>query len=106
MPTRRLALAALALLAAGAGVLAWRATRPAPDDEAEVRALGCRYAVDDRILASPSSTDFRASRHVTIVFPTDEVLSRLELLFRYGMNQSWMFAPPPAPANPNQDFEI
>lgn len=80
------------------------ATDPVDAYEAEVRALGCRYAVDDRILASPSSTDFRASRHVTIVFPTDEVLSRLELLFRYGMNQSWMFAPPPMA--PERDFEI
>jgi len=79
---------------------------PADAYEQGVASLGSRFAVDDNVLASPSSTDFRSSRHVTIVFPTDEVLSRLELLFRYGMNQSWMFAPPPLPAAPNSDCEI
>lgn len=39
MTTRRLALAALAFLVAGAGALAWRLTRTPPDDEALVRAL-------------------------------------------------------------------
>lgn len=39
MTTRRLALAALAVLVAGAGALAWRLSRPPPDDETLVRAL-------------------------------------------------------------------
>jgi hypothetical protein len=77
---------------------------PVGEYEPGVLSLGSRFAVDDNVLASPSSTDFRSSRHVTIVFPTDEVLSRLELLFRYGMNQSWMFAPPPAASSGG--FEI
>jgi hypothetical protein len=55
-----------------------------------VAALGSRFAVDRRFVGAPSSTDFRSGRNLTIVFPTDAVLSRLELLFRYGMNRSWM----------------
>jgi hypothetical protein len=39
MTTRRLALAALTLLVAGAGAVAWRMARPPPDDEALVRGL-------------------------------------------------------------------
>ena len=39
MTTRRLALAALAVLVAGAGAVAWRLSRPPPDDETLVRAL-------------------------------------------------------------------
>jgi hypothetical protein len=54
-----------------------------------IRALGSRFAVDRRVVSAPSSSDFRHSRNITIVFPTEAVLSRLELLFRYGMNREW-----------------
>ncbi len=62
-----------------------------------VRDLGSRFAVDHRVVQAPSSTDFRASRNFTIVFPTEAVLSRLELLFRYGLNQAWTTAGVPVP---------
>jgi hypothetical protein len=57
-------------------------------------------------MGSPSSTDFRSSRHITIVFPTAEVLSRLELLFRYGMNRSWMFLDSGDGKGACSDYEI
>jgi hypothetical protein len=55
-----------------------------------VRALGLRFALDRRVIGTPSSSDFRSKGHLTIVFPTEAVLRRLELLFRYGMNRPWM----------------
>jgi hypothetical protein len=55
-----------------------------------IRGMGSRFAVDEEIVDAPSSSDFRASRNFTIVFPSDAVLSRLELLFRYGLNRPWM----------------
>jgi nicotinic acid mononucleotide adenylyltransferase len=72
--------------------------RRAAEDDIEIyaeaiRALGCRLAVDDGVVKAPASTDFRQARNITIVFPTEAVLSRLELLFRYGMNQAWMSDP-------------
>lgn len=70
-----------------------------------VRALGVHIAVDPRVIGTPSSTDFRSDRAVTVVFPTDAVLSSLELLFRYGMNQPWSSRnDPPPPAGP--EYEI
>ena len=56
----------------------------------EIRNLGVRFATDSSPLGTPSSTDFREERRITIAFPTEAVLSRLELLFRYGMNRPWM----------------
>lgn len=73
---------------------------------ATIQSLGVRFTVDDKVMGSPSSTDFRASRHITIVFPTDEVLSRLELLFRYGMNRSWMFGETGPSSATCNDYEI
>lgn len=69
-----------------------------------IRALGSRFAVDSRVVSAPSSTDFRISRNFTIVFPTEAVLSRLELLFRYGMHQPW--SPSPPSGKSGFDYEI
>lgn len=60
--------------------------------EAAYRSRGLRFAVDERRLSTPSSSDFRARGALTIVLPTDAVLGRLELLFRYSMNRPWMEA--------------
>ena len=89
----------LGLLAGGA--LAWRA-RAGAREWAE---LGSRFEVDEAVVAAPSSTDFRSSRNITIVFPTEAVLSRLELLFRYGMNRAWMTGEGSRGPG-NGDFEI
>jgi nicotinic acid mononucleotide adenylyltransferase len=89
-------------------------TRIRPLVEA-ARRLGVRVVVDRRVIGTPSSTAFRSDRAITIVFPTDAILSRLELLFRYGMNRPWSLPRgegqrgdgprPDAPAGPI-DFEI
>lgn len=70
-----------------------------------IRGLGCRFESDEAFSGAPSSSDFRAARKLSIVFPTDAVLSRLELLYRYGMNRRWMGEA--EGAKPGwQDFEI
>ncbi len=53
------------------------------------RQLGVRSVVDRMIIGAPSSTAFRSQLAITLVFPTEAVLSRLELLFRYGMHRPW-----------------
>ncbi|MDP3178474.1 MAG: hypothetical protein Q8M76_11270 [Spirochaetaceae bacterium] len=57
-----------------------------------VRRYGVRIVVDRRVIGTPSSTAFRADGAITVVLPTEAVLSRLELLFRYGMNKPWVAA--------------
>lgn len=63
-----------------------------PPEEASraARALGVRFAADTSRVGAPSSTDFRSRGALTIAFPSPALLSRLELLFRYGMNRPWM----------------
>jgi nicotinic acid mononucleotide adenylyltransferase len=58
-----------------------------------VRRMGVRIVLDHEVIGMPSSTDFRRERAITLVFPTDAILSRLELLFRYGMNRPWSSVP-------------
>ena len=66
-----------------------------------VRRLGVRVVLDRDTIGTPSSTAFRSERAITLVFPTEAVLSRLELLFRYSMNRPWTpggeGAPPMSP---------
>lgn len=57
---------------------------------AQIRKLGIHVDVDMCTIGTPSSTDFRKDRAVTIAFPTDAMLSRLEILFRYSMNTPWI----------------
>jgi hypothetical protein len=54
-----------------------------------VRRLGVRTVVDRSPIGTPSSSHFRSGRVITLVLPTEALLSRLELLFRYGMNRPW-----------------
>jgi hypothetical protein len=65
-----------------------RVSRLRPLVEA-VRSLGVRMVIDRTVIGTPSSTAFRSEGAITLVLPTDAVLSRLELLFRYGMYRSW-----------------
>lgn len=55
-----------------------------------IRDLGVPLVVDRHSIEAPSSTDFREQGAFTIVFPTDEILSHLEVLFRYSLNKPWM----------------
>ena len=54
-----------------------------------VRRLGVRMVVDRTVIGTPSSSAFRSGGAITLILPTEAVLSRLELLFRYGMYRSW-----------------
>lgn len=77
----------------GLYVVRRRDSRSADGAIAAIRALGVPVEFDLNVIEAPSSTDFRERGAFTIVFPTDEVLSHLEVLFRYGLNKPWM--PPP-----------
>jgi hypothetical protein len=54
-----------------------------------VRGLGVRMVVDRDVIGTPSSTAFRTEGAISLVLPTEAILSRLELLFRYGMSRPW-----------------
>jgi hypothetical protein len=54
-----------------------------------VRAMGIPVAIDPKPIGTPSSTDLREHGMFTIVFPTAEVLEKLEVVFRYGMHRNW-----------------
>jgi nicotinic acid mononucleotide adenylyltransferase len=55
----------------------------------QLDALGIRYVLDQRELLTPSSTDFRKNNAFSIVFPTEEIIKHLEVLFRYRLNKNW-----------------
>ncbi len=63
-----------------------------------VRGLGVRMVMDRSVIGTPSSSAFRSDGAITLVLPTEAVLSRLELLFRYGMYRAWSRAEGGAPA--------
>ena len=54
------------------------------------RKAGVAVQVDPRPIGTPSSTEFRERGVFTIVFPTEEVLEKLEVVFRYGMHRHWL----------------
>lgn len=58
-----------------------------------VRDLGVKMVVDRSLIGTPSSTAFRREGAISIVLPTEDILSRLELLFRYGMYRPWSIPP-------------
>lgn len=62
--------------------------RVAPD-MAAIRARGVPLYLERRIVGTPSSTDFRENRVITLVLPTEAIRSKLEILFRYNMNRPW-----------------
>jgi len=51
--------------------------------------LGVSVAVDRVLIGTPSSSAFRTEGAISLVLPTEDILSRLELLFRYGMYRPW-----------------
>jgi hypothetical protein len=55
-----------------------------------VRKLGVPVQVDPKPIGTPSSTALREQGVFTIVFPTEAVLEKLEVVFRYGMNRHWL----------------
>jgi hypothetical protein len=65
-----------------------RACRLRPLADA-VRSQGVRMVVDRTVIGTPSSSAFRSEGAITLILPTEAVLSRLELLFRYGMYKAW-----------------
>jgi hypothetical protein len=54
-----------------------------------VRSFGLRMVVDRDVVGTPSSSAFRTEGAISLVLPTEAILSRLELLFRYGMSRPW-----------------
>ncbi|MEJ5188757.1 hypothetical protein [Treponema sp. J25] len=43
-----------------------------------------------KVIGTPSSTQVREQGIFTIIFPTPEVIEKLEVVFRYGMNRHWL----------------
>ncbi len=69
-----------------------------------IRRLGVPVTVDRTLIGTPSSSAFRTEGAISLVLPTEDILSRLELLFRYGMYRPWSDRreaagdiPPPGP---------
>ncbi len=54
-----------------------------------LRSFGIEAYLDDEALETPSSTDFRERNAFSIVFPTDEIVRHLEVVFRYNLNRPW-----------------
>lgn len=56
---------------------------------AQIRAQGSPVHLDRCVVGTPSSTDFRERRAITLVLPTESIRDKLEIVFRYNMNQTW-----------------
>jgi len=54
-----------------------------------IRSRGVKVHLERRIVGTPSSTDFRENRAITLVLPTEAIRDKLEILFRYNMNRPW-----------------
>lgn len=54
-----------------------------------IRKEGVPVVYERAIVGTPSSTDFREARAVTLVLPTEGIRDKLEILFRYNMNRTW-----------------
>ena len=54
-----------------------------------IRKLGVPVYFERSIVGTPSSTDFRQNRAITLVLPTESIRDKLEIVFRYNMNQPW-----------------
>ncbi|HAE23626.1 MAG TPA: hypothetical protein DCG47_15100 [Spirochaetaceae bacterium] len=67
-----------------------RADTPDPRPIIElVRSMGLAVDLDERSIATPSSTDFRENRAFSIVFPTESIVRHMEILFRLNLNKPW-----------------
>ena len=60
------------------------------DSAKAARELGIPVQVDPKPIGTPSSTALRERGVFTIVFPTEAVLEKLEVVFRYGMHRHWL----------------
>lgn len=54
-----------------------------------IRRQGVPVYLDPGIIGTPSSTEFRRDRAITLILPTENMRGKLEVLFRYNMNRSW-----------------
>jgi len=54
-----------------------------------IRSLEVPVIMEKSVVGTPSSTDFRENRAITLVLPTEGIRDKLEILFRYNMNQPW-----------------
>ena len=54
-----------------------------------IRDRGVELFLERRVVGTPSSTDFRQNRAITLVLPSEAIRDKLEILFRYNMNKPW-----------------
>jgi len=54
-----------------------------------IRKAGVPAVFERSIVGTPSSTDFRENRAITLVLPTEKIRDKLEIVFRYNMNRPW-----------------
>ncbi|WP_304225309.1 hypothetical protein [Gracilinema caldarium] len=57
---------------------------------AQAIAQGVPVQVDPKPIGTPSSTHVRERGVFTIIFPTLDVIEKLEVVFRYGMHRHWL----------------
>ena len=54
------------------------------------KAQGVPVQLDPKPIGTPSSTTLREHGVFTIIFPTRDVIEKLEVVFRYGMHRHWL----------------
>jgi len=54
------------------------------------KAMGIPVQVDSKPIGTPSSTHVREHGVFTVIFPTLDVIEKLEVVFRYGMHRHWL----------------
>jgi len=59
----------------------------------QIRDQGIAVHFDRSVVGTPSSTDFRRNRAITLFLPTESIRDKLEIIFRYNMNQPWSIRP-------------
>ncbi|HWR12079.1 MAG TPA: hypothetical protein VN445_09660 [Rectinemataceae bacterium] len=55
----------------------------------QIRSHGVPVYFERCVVGTPSSTDFRQNRAITLFLPTESIRDKLEIIFRYNMNQPW-----------------
>jgi nicotinic acid mononucleotide adenylyltransferase len=58
-------------------------------DMRTIRSYGVDIHLERKVIGTPSSTEFRQNRAITLVLPTEAIRDKLEILFRYNMNKPW-----------------
>lgn len=74
----------------GSFVVKRRREEDIKDEVRKCRALGIPVQVDPKPIGTPSSTALRDHGVFTIIFPTEQVIEKLEVVFRYGMHRHWL----------------